>query len=444
MDVSRSTCGNQSKAVCRIGSGREPTGMHVIIVADHAYINGGQAKVSIESALGLAAAGHDVTYFAPCGPPDARLAEAGVDVVCLGQGDVTNTPTLAFLRQTMWNPQAEAALARVLAGRDPATTIVHVHAWAKAASASIARPLIASRLPRIYTFHEYFLVCPTGGFYDFRRHEPCERRPLSLSCIATNCDARTYPRKVMRMVRQKIVDHVGLREAFPHVITISNMQRGRIAPLMPSGTVWHHVDNPVDVENLGPKAAAGEGFLFVGRLSAEKGVLHFCAAARIAGVTPVIAGDGPQRAEIAARFPEARLLGWQSPAQVRVLLRGARALVFPSVWLEGQPLTVRESLATGTPVIVSDACAGREAIEDGVNGLWFRSADHDDLARALRRMQDAATADRMSASAHARYWRDPLTLERHTRHLERIYGSLLDKGDDHKEASSPLATSLPT
>ena len=402
--------------------------MHVIIVADHAYINGGQAKVSIESALGLAAAGHDVTYFAPCGPPDGRLAAAGVEVVCLGQGDVTNTPTLAFLRQTMWNTLAHDALQILLARAPRGKTVVHVHAWAKAASASIAPPLITSGLPRVYTFHEYFLVCPTGGFYDFRRHEPCARVPLSFSCISTNCDARTYPRKLMRILRQKIVEHVGLHVAFRHVITISDLQRARIASLMPKETIWHHVDNPVDAEDLGPKVRAGQEFLFVGRLSPEKGVVHFLAAARRAGIVPLIAGDGPQLAELAAAYPEARFLGWQSPAQVRNLMRQARALVFPSVWMEGQPLTVREALAAGTPVIVSDACAGREAVENGTNGLWFRSADEADLARAITQLSDQSTADRMTSAAYARYWSDPLTLARHVRHLETIYAQLLSEG----------------
>jgi len=328
----------------------------------------------------------------------------------------------------MWNTLAHDALQKLLARAPRGKTVVHVHAWAKAASASIAPPLITSGLPRVYTFHEYFLVCPTGGFYDFRRHEPCARVPLSLSCISTNCDARTYPRKLMRILRQKIVEHVGLHEAFRHVITISDLQRARIASLMPKETIWHHVDNPVDAEDLGPKAQAGQEFLFVGRLSPEKGVVHFLAAARRAGIVPLIAGDGPQMADLAAAYPEARFLGWQSPAQVRNLMRQARALVFPSVWMEGQPLTVREALAVGTPVIVSDACAGREAIENGTNGLWFRSADEADLARAITQLSDQVTADRMTSAAYARYWSDPLTLARHVRHLETIYAQLLSEG----------------
>jgi glycosyltransferase involved in cell wall biosynthesis len=216
-----------------------------------------------------------------------------------------------------------------------------------------------------------------------------------------------------------------------------------VKPFMPARTVWHHVDNPVDAQDLGPKLGAGQHFLFVGRLSPEKGVLHFCAAARRAGIVPLIAGDGPQFAEIAATYPEARMLGWQSPLQVRALLRSARALVFPSVWMEGQPLTVREALAAGTPVIVSDACAGREAIVDGENGLWFRSADHEDLARALHRLMDEREAEHMSRQAYARYWAQPLTLERHVRRLEEVYAQALGAPSAQKETSSPLATSLP-
>ena len=106
-------------------------------------------------------------------------------------------------------------------------------------------------------------------------------------------------------------------------------------------------------------------------------------------------------------------------------MRAARALVFPSVWYEGQPLTVLESLAAGTPVIVSDICAGREAVEDGVNGLWFASGKPDSLAAALMRLSDDAEARRMSDAAYDLFWADPLTLDRHLDGIEAVYRSSL-------------------
>ena len=126
------------------------------------------------------------------------------------------------------------------------------------------------------------------------------------------------------------------------------------------------ISNPIDAPDLGPKEnpAAGE-FIFVGRLSPEKGVFLFAEAAAKLGVPATFVGDGPLKEELRARFPNARLLGWQDSENVRQAMRAARALVFPSLWFEGQPLTVLEAKALGTPVIVADQCAGRDEIEDG-------------------------------------------------------------------------------
>lgn len=402
--------------------------MHILIVADHAWINGGQSKVAIESALGLVGKGHRVTFFAAVGPADARLADAGIETVCLEQYDVNTAPSwLRFLPQYMWNRQAATSLQRVIAAMDPADSVVHVHAFAKAISPSVGPVLTRSPVPVVYTMHEFFLVCPNGGFYDYPRAQTCHRKPLSFSCVTQNCDSRSYMHKALRVGRQLLINHGGLHTAFKHVIMISELQDQSSRPYMPDGVTYHRVSNPVDIADPGPKSEPGKTFLFVGRVSGEKGIEHFCEAARIAGVEAVIAGDGPLREELQARYPEARFLGWQKPEQVTALMRAARVLVFPSVWYEGQPLTVFEALAMGTPVIVSDVCAGREAITDGRNGLWFKSADATDLARALTQFAADDVAATMTANAHDDYWAEPLSLNRHLDSIEAVYAQMLGR-----------------
>ena len=165
--------------------------MNILIVADHAWINGGQSKVAIESALGLAARGHKVAYFAAVGPADARLAAAGIDVICLGQHDINSmTSNPGFIQQILWNRPAAEQLRAAIAAMDPADSVIHVHAWAKAVSPSIGAVLKNSPVPCVYTMHEFFLVCPNGGFYDYQKAETCHRTPMSMSCLTTNCDAR--------------------------------------------------------------------------------------------------------------------------------------------------------------------------------------------------------------------------------------------------------------
>ncbi|MCJ2066505.1 glycosyltransferase family 4 protein [Methylobacterium sp. J-088] len=420
--------------------------MHVVLVADHASINGGQAKVAIESALGLAARGVRVSLFAAVGPVDPRLEPAGIRVVCLEQDDIATTRNkLAFAAQAIWNGPARRALARELAACDPRDTVVHVHAFAKALSPSIGTALRASGLPCLYTMHEFFLVCPTGGFYAYPEQKICHRTPMSASCIVANCDARSYPRKVARMVR-----HIGLTQVarlpdlFSHVITISDLQERVVRPLMPPGTAFHRVDNPIAVAQAPLRDGPPGDALFVGRISTEKGAPIFAEAARRAGARAVFVGDGPERAALAARYPEAVMLGWRDAAGVQALMRQARALVFPSVWYEGQPLTVYEALACGAPVIVSDACAGREAVVDGETGFWFRSGDPESLATHLRSLSDDRLATRMGRAAYARYWAAPLSLDAHLDRLARVYETVM-RGADARDpvAAAAAERSIP-
>ena len=138
------------------------------------------------------------------------------------------------------------------------------------------------------------------------------------------------------------------------------------------------------------------------------------------------------------------MLGWRDAAGVQALMRQARALVFPSVWYEGQPLTVYEALACGAPVIVSDACAGREAVIDGETGFWFRSGDAEALAAHLRRLTDDGLAARMGRAAHDRYWTAPLSLDAHLDRLEGVYETVMRGATARRRGLSPVDRPLAT
>jgi glycosyltransferase involved in cell wall biosynthesis len=404
------------------------TQLNVLICADNAYVNGGQNKVALESALGLAQAGARVVFFAACGPVDRRLAEAGIEAVCLGQSDLLDNPSrLDAARQGMWNGVAARALGETLARLPRANTIVHVHGWAKALSPSIAGPIRASGVPAVLTMHDFFLDCPNGAFYNFRREAACPLIPLSAACWATNCDSRSYAHKLWRNARLLVGRRVTrLAETFSDYVLLSDLQEKVSKGCLPADARVHRVTNPVEAEPLGHKSNPTEGdFLFVGRLSPEKGVFLFAEAARRAGVTPVFIGDGPLAAELGARFPQARLLGWRAPAEVRAAMRAARALVFPSLWHETFGLTAFEAKALGTPAIVADGCAAREAVEHGVTGLWFRSGDVDSLASAIRALVNDATIAEMSKRAYGSYWAAPPTRARHVAETLAVYEKML-------------------
>ena len=404
-----------------------PVPLTVVLVLDHASVTGGQARVAFDSAIGLKRAGHDPIVFAAAGPVAPELEAAGVRTVCLGQADLLNNRSLAAAAvQGLWNGVAAEALRALLATVPRGRSVVHVHGWAKALSPAIAPPIADSGLPAVYTLHEYSLLCPNGGFFNYRTEQPCALKPMSAACVTTDCDSRSYSRKLWRAARHVAMERVAKMPAvFSDIVAISRFQVDAVGHHLPAGARIHLVSNPIGVAPLGPKPAGARGPLtFVGRISPEKGPLLFAEAARQAGTEALFVGDGPQLDELKRRYPEVRTVGWQGPEQVQRYLRDAGALVFPSIWYEGQPLTVLEAKALGTPVIVSDGCAGRDCIEDGVDGFWFRRNDAANLAEAIRRFA-VADVDTLSRAAYASYWRAPATLDRHVDAIVGLYRGLL-------------------
>ena len=402
----------------------------VIVVYDFGSVNGGAAQVAIASALELCRRGLQVDYFCAVGPVDPRLVQAGAAVTCLQQFDILSNPSRMRAALTgLWNTSAARSLAALLASADPASTLVHVHGWTKALSASVFRVARQMGFRVVVTLHEYFTACPTGGFFDHAIGAVCERRAMGVACLAANCDPRSRAQKLWRVARQGLASaltdvHGGLSD----VIYISAFSRALLAPYYLPATRWHFVPNPVEaVQRPRVLAEANKTFLFIGRLSPEKGCDLFCAAAAAARVEAMVVGDGPQRAALQAAWPQVSMAGWLDSAAVQARLRDARALVLPSLWYETQGLVVYEALACGVPVLVADRTAASDAVREGVNGLLFKQGDQASLASAMRRLVDDGLVRSMSEQAYGAFWDAPPTLQAHGDALIEAYKAVMER-----------------
>jgi glycosyltransferase involved in cell wall biosynthesis len=401
----------------------------IVILCDHAHVSGGLAQVAHASARALRQRGHRVILFAAVPPVAPELIDVGIEVHCLGQDDVLGDPSrLKAAVRGFWNLAAGHRLATVLAALPPRDTVIHVHGWSKALSPSALRAVHRSGAAVVHTLHDYFALCPNGALFDYVKERNCPLRPMSTACIVCNCDARRYSHKLWRVARHAALTASGGGPAGRHVICISERQREILRPLLPTETVVHYVPNPVDATDRGPApVAANEPFVFVGRLSREKAPELLAEAAQRTGLKAVFVGDGPARQAVERILPDATITGWIPPAQVAGRLRGARALVFPSLWYETFGLVVQEALANGVPPIVSDNTTSASMIEHGVNGLLFRSGDVNALIEQMRALANGAAAENLGRQAYQRYWHRPLSLDYHVGRLEEVYRRVLQQ-----------------
>jgi glycosyltransferase involved in cell wall biosynthesis len=91
----------------------------------------------------------------------------------------------------------------------------------------------------------------------------------------------------------------------------------------------------------------------------------------------VLIGDGPERAALAARYPQVRFTGYCFGEELVSRLAAADVLVFPSL-TDTFGLTMLEALACGVPVAAFPVPGPLDVIESGVTGVL----DHD-LGRAI-------------------------------------------------------------
>lgn len=401
--------------------------MRCVIVSDFGSVNGGAAKVAIESARGLAEAGLQIVFACMIGPVSERLQHRNIEVALFEGEEVWKVGSrLAAARQGIWNAKAHEALAALLRRQPRGETLVHLHQWTKAFSPAAIAAAGESGLPVAITLHDYFSFCPVGGYFDFRMGKPCRRQPMSAACVGTNCDRASYVHKLVRVARQWRSDAAMGRLNAPLFIHVSAFARHFAEPFLPKNARHIVVENMMEAQKRAPAdVAANRHALFLGRFTQEKAADLLAEAAQIAGVPVRFVGEGAMEAEIRRRNPAAEIRGWVPADAVFDEIAQARCLVVPSLWYETGPLVVAEARSLGVPVILARTTGSAGWIRDGEDGLLVEGGDVAGLTHALASLRDDDLAIRMGAAAYRNYWAEPLTLDRHVARSIAGYEALL-------------------
>ena len=325
-----------------------------------------------------------------------------------------------------WNTCGYRLVAEAIAANRP--DIMHVHNTFPLLSSSTYEAAAAAKVPVVQTLHNFRVTCANGLL--LRDAAPCELciANTPFNAVLYRCYRNSYLSSfaVARMIASqrrhrenltKVARFVALSEFARSRFVLSGMPADKIT-VKPNGATDSTFRND----------GMGNAILFVGRLSAEKGVETLIKAARFISYPVRIVGDGPLRDELEATAPpNVTFLGRLSRNMVIDEMVRARCLVLPSVWYEVFPLVVVEAYSVGLPVIASRLGSLVELVEDGVTGLHFAPNDALGLVGAIEQLtSDAAFAARMGRASRRRY-EERFSPECVLRDLEAIYHSVMDK-----------------
>jgi len=336
-----------------------------ILIAHNAYqMRGGEDEVVDAEISLLRSYGHQVVAYRRHNDELQRLGKVSAGLA------------------TFWSRQSGREIRQ--ACEDFSPDVVHVHNTFPLISPSLYWAADFCRVPVVQTLHNFRLLCPQATF--LRQGRICEDclgkslwRAVERRCYR-NSHAETAAlagmlsfHRTLGTFQNKVARYIALNEFCRDKFIQGGLPADRIR-IKPNFSLSGQTTSP-------PVARAGG--LYVGRLSAEKGVDVLIEAARMLTQANLqLIGGGPLEATVKAAFGE-RYLGFQPLADIFQRMNSALFLVLPSVCYESSPRTITEAFSCGLPVIASRLGALPEIVEDGVTGLLFSPGDSADLAARI-------------------------------------------------------------
>ena len=362
--------------------------MNILLIDNFFYYRGGAESVFFNTGKLLEKYGHHVHYFSQNRPENLFCKDSSYF------SDATeNMGTTRKVISYFYNKAAANMLEYFL--KNHKIDLAHVHLFWGGLSPSIFHVLKKYQIPLIHTVHDFRMVCPASTFKD-RAGKICERCcKRFFPCIIQKCAKGHFfesiimamevefrnlffpPEKnlnglifVSRFSADKHFEHRPALQKIPHILL--------------------HNFTETCMYNTRPK----KYFLYIGRLSTEKGILTLLKTFLfISNEQLLIVGDGPQKKEIEAFIAshECRniiLAGFKGKSEIRQLLEEAKALILPSEWYENNPMTILEAYSSGIPVVASAIGGIPEIVRNGDTGFLFESGNMEHLRETLQHIID--------------------------------------------------------
>lgn len=282
---------------------------------------------------------------------------------------------IGLLKKTTWSANTLVEFKRVL--KESRADVCHVHNFLPLISPSIFEACSELNIPVVLTLHNYRLICTNGLF--LRENKICEdcmgksaygsvrKKCYRNSVVQTYAVARMIEKNKKAGTWQSKVDSfICLTDFAKNKFEEHGLPKSKLM-VKPNFISSPLLEKDTEVEKY---------FLFVGRITASKGVDLIKMVAKFLNYPIYMIGEG----DLEQSFENEkgiRLLGKKSYEETQGFIANAEALVVPSIWYEGMPMTILEAFSQKTPVIASDIGGIASMIQHKENGLLFKTNSGD-------------------------------------------------------------------
>ena len=286
---------------------------------------------------------------------------------------------------TVFNPRTYRDIKKLI--RDEKIEIVHVHNTLNLVSPAVYYAARRMKVPVVQTIHNFRLLCPGATFYrDGHICEDCVK--YGLKCAVKHRCYRGSKIQTLACVLSTAFHRMTGIYGKINYICLTDFNKQKLLGLKQIKSERVFVKpNFVECKNeFIPEKDRKNQFVFAGRLDKLKGIdLLFEVWKRMGVHAPklIVCGTGPMedwcKSFIRKNDVNIEMRGFVPNDEALKIIANSKALVLPTQWYEGFPMSIVEAFSVGTPVICSDLGNAGSVVEEGITGYKFQFDSIEDM-----------------------------------------------------------------
>lgn len=322
--------------------------------------------------------------------------------------------------------------------RKSGAEIMHVHNFFPLLSPSIFEASGEEGVPSVMTLHNYRLIYPNGYLMHDGKLDERTIQGSAYSCVLEG----VYRNSMLQTaVVAHMIEYHRKRDTWAKkvdcLICLTEFAKAKFVeagiPAEKMRVKPNFVDDAFRGKNLSEMIDQKDDYyLFIGRISEEKGIRTLVNAWNTwkSATSPqlFILGEGPLKKELQKKSQDNTKISWLGfveRSRVLETLSKAKALIFPSEWYEGMPMTIIEAYSAATPVISTNIGSQGEIVHHKRTGLHFEPGKEQSLVEALEQFESMKNEHKDMSLAARREYEEKYTPEVNREKLLSLYRELI-------------------
>jgi glycosyltransferase involved in cell wall biosynthesis len=408
--------------------------MKILLVNNFYYERGGDCTYLFSLKKLLEEKGHKVVVFSMSHPLNFESEYSKYFVSYINFPDELKNFSISaafdVLSRAVFSLEAKLKIEKLIEEEKP--DIAHVQNIYHHITPSVFYPLKKNNIPIVWTLHDYNIICPNTSFLCQNIVcERCKKRRYFWPSLV-KCKKNSFSASTMAAIETTLHRIMNVNELVDTFITPSKFLRDKMIEYGFQG------DNIVCMNNFNNVALnneindSGDYYLYVGRLSPEKGLRTLIDAALKADSGKLkILGDGPLKGDLISyskskdKDNTIEFLGHVSHDDVIELLKKCSFVILPTECYENFPYSIIEAFACGKPVIASRIGGIPEIVKNWETGMLFDPGDYDNLSLKIKFLLNHPQKAVEMGKVARKYVEQELNRDKYYVRLHDIYTKLL-------------------